>query len=524
VLITLSCTGEEMPIPTASYTVTKSGTGFGTVASTAGFDCGPTCPTETQALLVGNDFTLTATAETGSTFEGWSGPGCAAGASASTTASTSPSVANNVCDASFALLPGTPRTLQVTKSGTGQGTVTSTDGAINCGSGAGCSAEYPAGTVVQLTASASGGSTFGGWSGAACLAAGTPASQNPVGVTMDVSRTCDARFDTSPSSGRLSFYAAFRLDRRSEGMSKTGTPNRLVIGTFEAPVGQLREIDYTNPASPMSLTGIDCGINIRDVGFIPAGRGPVAPLVQGSSVDGPSCASQTPLGGIVLGLLGSGRAQYRWIPNTDFAAQALFFGTIQIDNLVTGIPRTVTLSTGRNCVFSLATNDSLIVGVGREGIAGTATENCNNERKSWFVGVSTAMVQWSLDLGGAPRDAALTPDGLWAFVANYGLGVVHRIDIRNRMMAGTFTVPTAVGVEVDPTGRYLAATNFDGNRVHVFDLTTNMEIANEDTRGGGALKALWTDQSTAADRTLVVQNFQDSGQPGGSLAFFRFTY
>jgi hypothetical protein len=51
--------------------------------------------------------------------------------------------------------------LSVTKPGTGQGTVTSTDGAINCGST--CSAPYYDEQPLTLTASPSAGSNFMGW-------------------------------------------------------------------------------------------------------------------------------------------------------------------------------------------------------------------------------------------------------------------------------------------------------------------------------------------------------------------------
>ena len=55
-------------------------------------------------------------------------------------------------------------TLSVTKTGTGDGTVTSADGGIQCG--ATCSRTYPSGTAVTLLAHPAAGSTFAGWSGA----------------------------------------------------------------------------------------------------------------------------------------------------------------------------------------------------------------------------------------------------------------------------------------------------------------------------------------------------------------------
>jgi hypothetical protein len=58
----------------------------------------------------------------------------------------------------------TSNTLSVTKSGTGSGTVTSQPAGISCGST--CSASFPSGASVTLTATAAAGSTFAGWAGA----------------------------------------------------------------------------------------------------------------------------------------------------------------------------------------------------------------------------------------------------------------------------------------------------------------------------------------------------------------------
>jgi hypothetical protein len=56
--------------------------------------------------------------------------------------------------------------LTVSKSGNGAGTVTSNPSGINCGST--CSYSFNSGTSVVLSAAASSGSTFTGWSGGVC--------------------------------------------------------------------------------------------------------------------------------------------------------------------------------------------------------------------------------------------------------------------------------------------------------------------------------------------------------------------
>src|SRR5437870_4029868 len=78
-------------------------------------------------------------------------------------------------------------TLTVIKAGTGSGTVTSTPAGINCGTS--CSASYPSGTIVTLTATPSTGSTFAGWSGS-CTTTSTTCT-----VTMSGARSVTATFN-----------------------------------------------------------------------------------------------------------------------------------------------------------------------------------------------------------------------------------------------------------------------------------------------------------------------------------------
>src|SRR5437660_732472 len=84
---------------------------------------------------------------------------------------------------------GSRTTLSVTLGGTGHGTVTSseTPPQINCGTT--CSASYPTGTVVTLTAQAAAGSTFAGWSNCDTV------SNTTCTVTMNASRSVTATFN-----------------------------------------------------------------------------------------------------------------------------------------------------------------------------------------------------------------------------------------------------------------------------------------------------------------------------------------
>ncbi len=85
------------------------------------------------------------------------------------------------------------KTLTISKSGSGAGTVTSSPAGIDCGSD--CASDYASGTSITLTASASSGSTFSGWSGAC---SGTTVKCT---LTMSADRSATATFATPSSSG-----------------------------------------------------------------------------------------------------------------------------------------------------------------------------------------------------------------------------------------------------------------------------------------------------------------------------------
>ena len=157
-----------------TLTVTKAGTGSGTVTGDQ-VNCGSDC---TGTYVHGTAVTLTATPATGSTFAGWSGD-CTGTGTCTVTMNAAKSVT-----ATFTL---GARSLAVTRPGNGGGTVTSSDGKIDCGST--CSATYDFGSSATLTATAAPGSSFAGWSGGGC--SGTASSCT---VTLATDTTVAATF------------------------------------------------------------------------------------------------------------------------------------------------------------------------------------------------------------------------------------------------------------------------------------------------------------------------------------------
>jgi len=84
--------------------------------------------------------------------------------------------------------------LTVSEVGLGAGTVTSIPPGVNCGSGAGCTASFPSGTSVQLTATPAPGSIFGGWS-ANCTPSIAPPTGGTCAVVMNNNEAVGAIFD-----------------------------------------------------------------------------------------------------------------------------------------------------------------------------------------------------------------------------------------------------------------------------------------------------------------------------------------
>jgi serine protease AprX len=110
---------------------------------------------------------------------------------------------------------GSNRVLTLSKSGTGTGSVASTPSGIACGTV--CSASYPSGGSVTLTATAAAGSTFTGWSGD-CTGTGSCT------VTMDGNHSVTASFAI--------VQPTLTVTRAGNGSGKvTSTPTGINCGT-----------------------------------------------------------------------------------------------------------------------------------------------------------------------------------------------------------------------------------------------------------------------------------------------------
>jgi uncharacterized repeat protein (TIGR02543 family) len=170
----------EISLSSMTLTVSKAGTGAGTITSSPpGINCGTAC---SAGYIVNTVVTLTAAPDAGNTFTGWSGGCSGTGLTCNVTMDAIKSVT-----ATFT----PPRTLSVVKAGTGTGTVTGSplgvSSDINCGTA--CSSDYTTNTVVTLTAVPDAGHVFTSWSGSWCSGTGLTCN-----VTMDAAKSVTATF------------------------------------------------------------------------------------------------------------------------------------------------------------------------------------------------------------------------------------------------------------------------------------------------------------------------------------------
>jgi hypothetical protein len=168
-------------------TVTVQRSGNGTVRTDpGGIDCGSTCQGDFDQ---GSQLAFDAVANAGAQFNGWGGA-CASAQRNARCVITIPASSVTVT-ASFG-----PPPVQLTVTKSGRGSISSAPGGISCGST--CSASFPSGSQVTLTATPEPEYPFQGWGGAC---SGTAATCR---LTLTAATSVSARF----ASGKVDNLAA----------------------------------------------------------------------------------------------------------------------------------------------------------------------------------------------------------------------------------------------------------------------------------------------------------------------------
>jgi hypothetical protein len=208
-------------------------TGSGAVTSSpTGINCPSTCSAN---FVPPTQVTLTATPANGWGFSGWGGA-CSGVGNCVMTMSTAQSVT-----ATFAQ---TQYTLNVSVAG--NGTVTSSPGAISCPSV--CTMNYASGTSVMLTATPAGGATFNGWGGA-CTGNGSCL------VTMNSLESVTAMFSASGGGGPSSqTFVSATLGSDANPCTRVSPCLTFVAALAQTTAGG--EIDVLDPGDfgPVTIT------------------------------------------------------------------------------------------------------------------------------------------------------------------------------------------------------------------------------------------------------------------------------
>lgn len=181
VLAILLSTNSGVSQVLVTLTVTKAGTGSGTVTSNpAGINCGSVCSAQFPRNTT---VTLTATPDSGSRVQSWSGCDTVSADQRQCTVTMNN---NRTVTVTFS----TTATFTLTVTVSGNGSVSSSPSGINNCRGT-CSASFAANTTVTLTANPDSGWSFSGWGGA-CSGTGT------CQVTMDANKSVTATFSQNP--------------------------------------------------------------------------------------------------------------------------------------------------------------------------------------------------------------------------------------------------------------------------------------------------------------------------------------
>jgi len=194
-----SCTATFVVQPSGdSLNVTKTGNGRGTIrAKIKGetdwtIHCKSDCQQASYDYASNSEVFIKAYPEKGFTFNGWTGDCTGTDNRVYLTIDTA-----KTCTAQFEP-EATSNLLTVNPDGTGNGTITTTDGYINCGSD--CSEFYRADKKVRLEATpATADNLFMGWSGACS------GLKNSVRITMDAAKSCTATFKAHNPADMLTF-------------------------------------------------------------------------------------------------------------------------------------------------------------------------------------------------------------------------------------------------------------------------------------------------------------------------------
>jgi YVTN family beta-propeller protein len=369
-------------------------------------------------------------------------------------------------------------TLNVTRNGSGSGTVTSAPAGINCG--ATCSAAFTSGTVVTLAAAQASGSTFSGWSGACANATGT------CSVTMNETQAVTATFTATSSTGSSGPFAYVPIF--SEGtVSVFDVTTNLQVATIPVGVGPVDAAVSPN-GSFVYVTNYNGG----SVSVINAATNTVVATIPVGAL--PFGLAVTPDSSTIYVAVGGSGANFVSVIS---AATNSVVATVPVEispgfAVVTPDGNHVYVSNGGSAtvsVISVATNTVIAtIPVGLSPGAITVAPDgktvyvvCPSSAAVSVINTASNAVIQTIPLSGGPYGISITPDGTTAFVSEifeFFSSATAVINLATNTVVGTIPVgSTPEGSAVTPDGASVWQTNRDSTFVSVISTASDAVTA-----------------------------------------------
>jgi GH25 family lysozyme M1 (1,4-beta-N-acetylmuramidase) len=208
--------------------------------------CGDAATDCARLANPGDVLTLTAVPDPGAELMGWTGACAGAGTAPTCTV-------NTVGDLAASAMFGYP--VEVSREGTGAGTVSSSPAGVDCGST--CRGVFVAGSMVTLTATPDSASTFGGWGGA--CAGSVPSCQVTLSGEMQVDATFDATTQVSEDGTGTSYAWGSRSDAAALGGSYAWEKRAGASTTFAFEGSAVTLVTVSGPSMGRASVSIDGG-------------------------------------------------------------------------------------------------------------------------------------------------------------------------------------------------------------------------------------------------------------------------
>jgi YVTN family beta-propeller protein len=375
--------------------------------------------------------------------------------------------------------------LTVAKTGSGSGMVTSSPAGINCGTT--CTAGYPAGTVVTLTATQAAGSTFSGWSGACTNAAGT------CSVTMSASQSATATFTAALSTGSpgpFAYLNPFSTGDISVYDATSYLPVSTIPGTTGMyPIAQSPDgsVVYATSVGADTVSFIDTKTNTVTA-TVPVGATPFSASItpnnatlyvlntNGSSVSVVSTANHNVVATISLSTPNPVNSVVSQDGKTLYVTHDPQAAVTQINTASNTVTRTITVGP-----------DPYGIAISPDGKTLYVTNNAGLD----FIDTASGVVTQFISIPNQPWQVSVSPDGTKAYVGELNGSATAIVDTITKTVVATVGVqPMPWRSASTPDGSLVWQANLGTSTTSIFSANSNTVVATIPFGGGGGVLIL----------------------------------